>query len=460
MMAGKVDHATQSEAIAKVLAVASLAPEVRSHLAEILQSPIFKASPRSQHLLQYVVEKALAGDFDLLKERLIGAEVFGRPAGYDTGEDAIVRVAASDVRKRLLQFYGTGGAPGRIRIDLPPGSYLPSFGLSETPVHEPVASAPAPEPRTPPVESPEHRPVAGDIRKRAPLSLILVVVLGIVFTISLVLRLYSAPAFVVVSLPWSALFPKAGPQTDIILSDTNISALQVLLDFRIPLSEYANRRYMPMSERPLSPDMQRVVRSLTGIDYTAPTAAIDAVTVLRVSEIAGAYSTRIKVRPARSAQLHDFESDDNFVLLGSPASNPWGALFADQLDFAFDYDNGLKTEFLRNNHPRPGELPRYIPTAPGGATGRTFGIIGFIRNPNHSGHILIIAGTTAEATEAGAELVTNQAAFSTLLHRNGISESGPPRHFEILLSVDAMAAAPAKSAIVAVHTLADLPSPR
>jgi hypothetical protein len=298
------------------------------------------------------------------------------------------------------------------------------------------------------------------VRAHTPLVAGLVVTAGIALTIFLIVRLYAPLPSPPASLPWSALFPKAGPQTNIILSDTNISALQFLLDFRIPLSDYANRQYMPNLKRPLSPDMQRVARGFTGIDYTSATAAIDAVTVLRVSQIANVYSSRIKVRPARSLQMRDFESDDNFILLGSPSSDPWGTLFAEQLDFVFDYDSALKTEFLRNNHPRPGELPRYVPTAHGGATGRTFGIIGFIRNPNHGGHVLLVAGTTAEATEACMKLVSRPDAFSAVLRRHGIAESGPPSQFEILLRVEEMAGAPAESDIVAVHTLADPPVPR
>jgi hypothetical protein len=457
-VAGKVDHIAQSEAIAKVVASAAHAPELRTHLSEILQSQMFKASPRSQHLLHYVVEKALDGDFDLLKERLIGTELFGRPSGYDTGEDAIVRVAACDVRKRLLQFYGTGNTQGRMRIDLPPGSYIPAFGVVEN--GEPVKAALAPDTHASPIEPSEGSPTAGP-RMRTGLKPGLAVAAGlVVLAVSLIFRPYAVSASLPASLPWSALFPKVGPQTDIILSDTNISALQFLLDFRLPLSDYANRQYMPKLNRRLSPEMQRVTRGFTGIDYTSATAAIDAVTVLRVSQIAGVYSSRIRVRPARSLQLRDFETDDNFILLGSPSSNPWGALFAEQLDFAFDYDNDLKTEFLRNNRPRPGESPRYVPTALGGATGRTFGIIGFIRNPNHNGHILMVAGTTAEATEACMKLVSRPEAFSTVLKRYGIAESAQPRHFEILLSVEEMAGAPARSDIVAVHALADPPAAR
>jgi hypothetical protein len=451
-VAGKVDHSTQSEAIAKVLAFAPHKQEVRAHLAAILQSPIFKASPRSQHLLTYVVEKALDGEFDLLKERLIGSELFGRSPGYDTGEDAIVRVAASDLRKRLLQFYGSGHTRSHLRIDLPPGSYIPAFCTVESTPLEPTLVSPMEEPvpkepATVSFAAPPQR--SGKSTRRLAAA-------GVLIAALIALGFWMIwPSARSLPLPWSALFSRSGGQTQIILSDTNVSTLQFLLGVRIPLSDYANRKYMPELDHPLSPEMQRVCKGLTGIDYTAATATVDAMMVLRAAQIAGPYASRIKTRPARSMQLRDFESDDNYILLGSPSSDPWGALFAGHLDFAFDYDKTHGGEFLRNNHPQPGELPRYVPTALGGATGRTFGIIAFARNPNHNGHVLLVAGTTAEATEAGVKLVTDRSAFSSVLQRNGIDAAGPPRHFELLLSVDEMAGAPAESHIVALHILTD-----
>ena len=459
LVAGKVDHSAQSEAIAKVVAFASHGPELRAHLAQILQSPIFKASPRSQHLLTYVVEKALDGEFDLLKERLIGTELFGRSPGYDTGEDAIVRVAASDLRKRLLQFYGSGTNHSHFRIDLPPGSYIPAFCAVESTVangsHAPSDPSGKPETKTLEVSDPGPAPRGKPKRTFAAAGLLVLALAGLGLWITQ--AGFGARSALPQWLPWSSLFSTAGGPTQIILSDTNISALQFLLGVRLPLSDYANRKYMPELDHPLSPDMQRVSKSLTGIDYTAATATVDAMMVLRVAQIAGQSASRIKTRPARSLQLRDFESDDNYILMGSPSSNPWCALFADQLDFAFDYDRSYGGEFLRNNHPRTGELPRYVPTALGGATGRTFGIIAFTRNPNHNGHVLLVAGTTAEATEAGVKLVTDRSAFSSVLERNGIHVSGPLRHFELLLSVEEMAGAPAQSQIVAFHALPDRP---
>jgi hypothetical protein len=77
--------------------------------------------------LHYVVDRALEGQFVALKERVIGAEVFGRPAGYETAGDAIVRVKANEVRKRLAQFYQDTGGAENLRIELPAGSYIPNI---------------------------------------------------------------------------------------------------------------------------------------------------------------------------------------------------------------------------------------------------------------------------------------------------------------------------------------------
>lgn len=96
--------------------------EINRHLAEILESPAFKTSARSQQFLQFVVEETLSGRTDSLKERVIGERVFGRQADYDTGQDSIVRVKANEVRRRLAQFYEQH-PDSPIRIEMASGSY-------------------------------------------------------------------------------------------------------------------------------------------------------------------------------------------------------------------------------------------------------------------------------------------------------------------------------------------------
>jgi len=112
-------------------------------LVSILRSPSFRASPRSMAFLRFVVEEALAGRADLLKERTVGAAVLGKAPGYDTGADCGVRVRANDVRKRLAAYYDSEAPRAGIRIELPAGRYAPRF--------VPVTAQPACGPVAPPM---------------------------------------------------------------------------------------------------------------------------------------------------------------------------------------------------------------------------------------------------------------------------------------------------------------------
>src|SRR6516162_5627526 len=129
-MAGKVDSASHAAAIAKIGEAIRHEAELRSHLHEIINGAAFKGSHRCQAFLKHVFDLALHGDPADLRERSIGVALFGRSATYDTADDAIVRVTASDVRKRLLQHYGNAETESRVRITLPPGSYLPEFAFA------------------------------------------------------------------------------------------------------------------------------------------------------------------------------------------------------------------------------------------------------------------------------------------------------------------------------------------
>jgi hypothetical protein len=96
-------------------------------MERILGHDLFKHSRRYPTLLRYIVEHALDHETDLLKERVLGIEVFGREADYDTNLDPVVRTTAGEVRKRIAQYYHESGHDAEIRIDLPVGSYVPEF---------------------------------------------------------------------------------------------------------------------------------------------------------------------------------------------------------------------------------------------------------------------------------------------------------------------------------------------
>ena len=104
---------------------------VKEQLSRVLGSVFFRNSDRYTGLLQYVVDTALHDDHALLKERLIGINVFGRDPSYDTVKDNVVRIAAAEVRGRLVRYYALPEHRSELRIVLSPGSYVPQFATPD-----------------------------------------------------------------------------------------------------------------------------------------------------------------------------------------------------------------------------------------------------------------------------------------------------------------------------------------
>jgi hypothetical protein len=102
-------------------------------LHELMESAPFRGSQQCRSFLSYVVTHTLSGDEGSLRERVIGNSVFGRPPDYDTGDDPVVRIRASEVRKRLAQSYQSRDRQPDVTIQIPSGSYRAVFfwGRSE-----------------------------------------------------------------------------------------------------------------------------------------------------------------------------------------------------------------------------------------------------------------------------------------------------------------------------------------
>src|SRR5436190_11393969 len=114
------------------------AEEVLAELERVLANPLFRASRRCQILLRRIIDQTVTGDFDSLKERSLGVEVFGRAADYDTSQDPVVRASAAEIRKKLAQYYQEAGHESELRIELPSGSYLAEFHF---PTQKPAPAA-------------------------------------------------------------------------------------------------------------------------------------------------------------------------------------------------------------------------------------------------------------------------------------------------------------------------------
>lgn len=142
---------------------------ILAQLERLLTTSYFSHSRRFPAFLRYIVRATVNGQSELLKERTIGVEIFGKKPDYDTALDPIVRVTAGEIRKRIAQYYQEPGHERELRLSLPPGSYVPQFhspgsgaALAETEPVEDAASAVEQEP----VTVAGHEPAKSHIRWR------------------------------------------------------------------------------------------------------------------------------------------------------------------------------------------------------------------------------------------------------------------------------------------------------
>ncbi len=103
------------------------AEAIQRSLEKILGSSQFRGAHRLAGFLRFIVKEALDGRSEDLKETVIAEQVFGRRPDFDPRIDSVVRVEATNLRKRLREYYLEEGAGDEVRIEVPRGGYVPVF---------------------------------------------------------------------------------------------------------------------------------------------------------------------------------------------------------------------------------------------------------------------------------------------------------------------------------------------
>lgn len=103
---------------------------IRAQVERILDSTEFHVSERNRRFLRYVTAETLVGRGAEIKAYSIACNVYGRPPSFDPGADPIVRIEAGKLRKSLERYYLTAGANDALRVEIPKGSYVPTFRLA------------------------------------------------------------------------------------------------------------------------------------------------------------------------------------------------------------------------------------------------------------------------------------------------------------------------------------------
>lgn len=124
---------------------------ILAQMERVLASRHFRQTRTLDKFLRHAIAKTLAGLESELKESLIGREVFHRGEDFNPAMDAVVRVQAGMLRKKLASYYAEEGQADPLIIDLPKGCYVPTFHARELPEPLPETNHPLiPLPASPP----------------------------------------------------------------------------------------------------------------------------------------------------------------------------------------------------------------------------------------------------------------------------------------------------------------------
>jgi hypothetical protein len=408
----------------------------RALVDRVAASELFQKAHRLREFLLYVADCTLTNRPAEVREQVIAERVFGRKPEFQAAEDSIVRAEARNLRKRLESFFEREGKDEPVIILMPKGGYWLEFERRSPEIDTatlPPALESGVETRRllpPNVLSRIHDPTLNALRMSGRLR-ILCAALGLVAVAALAVagywhgnatRLQNRFRIGAPTLPFSALFNDE-QDTFIITSDTGLLQISSLAHRRITLDEYMARTYpdVPQTEPP------NLIRNWNLYEFTDGREMAIAGMIMSGN---AQYAQHIALRSGHEVQLQDFKDHDT-ILIGSPVSNPWAQLYEDKLNFRCELDAGGRILF--HDRSAVGKEMGQYPSASDIQHNRTYARLVFVPRISDAASTLLIAGTTAQSTQAAGELVVDRARMSQVLHSMGLNSSGPPHYFEILI---------------------------
>ncbi len=223
-------------------------------------------------------------------------------------------------------------------------------------------------------------------------------------------------------LPFSNLFD-AGRDTIIVTSDTAFWQISWITNHRLSLDDFLTRSYPKVAN--LSPP--DLVQNLNRFQYTDADETSVAASIMRQN---AAVIGRTYLRSGHQLTMAEI-NNANVILFGSPVSNPWAQLYSGRVNFEFEEQPNVGI-VLENRSPKAGE-PAAYPGRDDARQNRTYARLAFLpAETDKQGSVLLVAGTTAEATQAAGEFLLDPARLASTLRSIGVDPAGRPRYFELL----------------------------
>ncbi len=439
-------HAVESDETPPLLAASQEvhAARIQEALSEILNSNPFRTSKQSQRLLRYIVDQTLSGHGHLLKERVIGAEVFGRRPDYDTNADPVVRARAAEIRKRLALYYQIADRDP-VRISVPLGSFKAVFEWTHgKPVQLPLAPPHEPELSRAPVD-PITTPISHEVIGRDPKAssarfrslkwsiAIAVAVVILIWTVMHILPSSEARAF---NQFWSPILDN--PHTTLIYVGGN-AVYQLSSSY---MDAYYKEHPQSQTEKmgfesfiPLLPGTKIDAQDLVPVKDTFVTIG-DVAAITMIESLLVRRNRQFNIRYGGDVAYGDIRENPT-ILIGAH-NNSWTLTMTGNLRYVFDGRNAV----VDRSDPRK----RWSAT-----TGFTedYAIVSRVMNLKTGTTVITTAGVGFAGTQAAAEFITNPQSISELV--KSLPKGWEKKNIQIVLHTTVTNQLPSAPDVVATY---------
>lgn len=431
-------------------------------LERVLSSKYFVHAPMKQRFLRLICEFHLNGRGSELNEYLIGREVFDRDNSYNPATDPIVRVGAHGIREKLVRYYQKEGANDEVQIDIPIGSYEPSFVRSIPPLLvEPEKKAQ--EEIVLPVASDDKSNLSLIAKKYWQFTALLLslVIIAVLTYLNLSLRQQVSQITnpvkdeaEIFNPVWQPFFQSQDP-TMVVLSNppvfrfVNPADPEQIIKKSVQISsEQLNQIYEAIPNKSIIQIISNSRLTLTTDTYTGIGEAIG---LHRITDLFRIFDKNLTLKQSRTVSAEDLKSH-NVIALGSVWVNNWSSKLPSKEEFV--YTNQVK---VKNLNPQPGEQAEYssVYEPQTGKLTEDYALITVSPNISSRDVVMVLAGLHSEGTAAAAEFITSRqylTQFNQRLLQTGKNGTAP-KHYQALLKVNVENGIPTYISLVAIHEL-------
>ena len=339
------------------------------------------------------MERSLVGHTEPLKERTLGIEVFGREPDYDTNLDPVVRTTAVEIRKRIAQYYHEPGHDNEIRIDFPPGTYMPEFRMPA----KPAVAAPVVQ------------------RRKKPVLLVAALGLAAVLVIAVVIARFWNSASVLDRF-WAPILNSGDPVT-------------------IYIGGYPNEA------------ISGPIVSVMDLMRSERVAFADSTALARLTALLAVHHRPYRIRLQTSSQIDDLK-DGPAILIGA-FNNTWTLRVTGQLRFNFVIDRTTHIEWIRDGEHPDSRQWSHNSDEPYSSLPIDYAIVSRVMDPSTGKFVVTASGLAKFGTEAAGEFLTNA------VYMREIAKTAPrdweQKNLQIVISTNLVGRSAGPPHVVATH---------